>query len=204
MPLFQHLLKPLGFSRLIQFDNLHCEGTAAMAPGLVETAPSHLPASQEAKLSSFPDGLKTSGQHPPVYSQVQPYLEFPKVHAGPTVWTADDYRENPELWTHQFSLDEIFEISAAADNFIERGTPLTGISKVSSMGYRPVYQVRIRKGFSNVLDRRIFLFPTSVSAWKCYEKISLTAKGFFSSEAFQYANGISKNARRRTWALVPT
>ncbi|KAJ5084950.1 hypothetical protein NUU61_009529 [Penicillium alfredii] len=102
-----------------------------MAPGLVETAPSHLPASQEAKLSSFPDGLKTSGQHPPVYSQVQPYLEFPKVHTGPTVWTADDYRENPELWTHQFSLGEIFEISAAADNFIESGTPLTGISKTN-------------------------------------------------------------------------
>lgn len=82
-------------------------------------------------LSKFPDGLKTSGQHPPVYSEVRPYADFPKVHSGPTVWKAEDYRDHPELWTHRFTDEEIQEISNAADAFIEDKTPLTGISKVS-------------------------------------------------------------------------
>jgi hypothetical protein len=83
-------------------------------------------------LSVFPDGLKTSGQHPPVYSRVRPYSDFPKVHGGPTVWKAEDYRENPELWTHQFTDEEIKELGAVTEDFIQKGLPLTGISKVSS------------------------------------------------------------------------
>ncbi|KAL4898549.1 hypothetical protein BDV59DRAFT_206892 [Aspergillus ambiguus] len=79
--------------------------------------------------SKFPDGLKTSGMHPPVYSWVRPYDEFPKVHTGPTVWKAEDYRENPDAWTHQFTDEEIEELSTAADNFIQLDLPLTGISK---------------------------------------------------------------------------
>jgi hypothetical protein len=98
---------------------------------VVETATSQgLPLSG-VDIKEFPDGLKTSGQHPPVYSQVRPYGNFPKVQTGPTLWKAEEYRENPELWTHRFSDDEIKEISAAADQFIEQGLPLTGICKVS-------------------------------------------------------------------------
>jgi hypothetical protein len=52
------------------------------------------------------------------------------VQTGPAVWKAEDYRNNPELWTQEFSADEIAEISAAADTFITNGTPLTGITKV--------------------------------------------------------------------------
>jgi hypothetical protein len=62
---------------------------------------------------------------------VRPYSEFPKVHGGPTVWKAEDYRQNPELWTHQFNENEIHELGRAADDFIEKDLPLTGISKVS-------------------------------------------------------------------------
>lgn len=102
-----------------------------MPSTIVQTATSQdLPLSG-VDLSKFPDGLKTSGQHPPVYSQVCPYADFPKVHTGPTVWKAEDYRQNPELWTHRFSDEEIKEIGAAADEFIQNGLPLTGISKVS-------------------------------------------------------------------------
>lgn len=81
-------------------------------------------------VSVFPDGLKTSGQHPPVYSRVRPYKDFPKVHGGPTVWKAEDYRENPELWTHRFTDEEIQELEAVTDDFIQKDLPLTGISKV--------------------------------------------------------------------------
>ncbi|KAL4756378.1 TauD/TfdA family dioxygenase [Aspergillus foveolatus] len=82
-----------------------------------------------APLSLFPDGLKTSGQHEPDWSLVRPYDEFPKQMTGPTVWDAAEYRDSPERWTHSFTDEENAEISAAADRFIDSGTPLTGITR---------------------------------------------------------------------------
>lgn len=101
-----------------------------MATTLVQTTPAA--PTDTADLSKFPDGFKTSGQHPPVYSRVRPYTDFPKVQAGSTVWKAEDYRDHPELWTHRFSDEELKELSEASDEFIQRKTPLTGISKVIS------------------------------------------------------------------------
>lgn len=78
----------------------------------------------------FPDGFKTSGQHEPIYSLIKPYEEFPTQIEGPTVWKARDYENNPEKWSYRFSIDEVAEIGACADNFIDRDLPLTGITKV--------------------------------------------------------------------------
>ncbi|KAF2466843.1 taurine catabolism dioxygenase-like protein TauD [Lindgomyces ingoldianus] len=83
----------------------------------------------KASKAIFPDGIKTSGQHAPLYDQLRPYSEFPKEIAGPTVWKAEDYTHNPERWTHPFSPSEIQEMSCAADAFLASGTPLTGITK---------------------------------------------------------------------------
>ena len=80
----------------------------------------------------FPDGIKTSGQTHPDYSQIKPYEEFPKEITGPTVWNRDDYQHNPERWVHRFSDEEVKEISDAADAFLASGTPMTGITKVTS------------------------------------------------------------------------
>ncbi|KAL1393955.1 hypothetical protein HDK64DRAFT_13868 [Phyllosticta capitalensis] len=107
-----------------------------MAPASVaETAP-QAPHTLPSKASSvpvdrnvFPDGIKTSGQHAPLYDQLRPYEDFPKEITGPTVWNADNYKNNPERWTHPFSEEEVAELSAAADKFIADGIPLTGISK---------------------------------------------------------------------------
>ena len=77
----------------------------------------------------FPDGLKTSGQHSPIYSRLRPYSDFPKETAGPTVWEAKDYANSPERWTHVFSDEEIDELSNASDDFMSSGTPLTGITR---------------------------------------------------------------------------
>ncbi|KAI9926712.1 hypothetical protein ASPWEDRAFT_55161 [Aspergillus wentii DTO 134E9] len=100
-----------------------------MAPALTDsapTAPHHLgPISRDI----FPDGLKTTGQHPPLYDHIHPFDEFPRQISGPTVWKPEDYRENPEKWTHVFSADEVEELSVAADNFLAAKIPLTGISK---------------------------------------------------------------------------
>ena len=108
-----------------------------MAPALTEapaTAPHKLSA---VPLDIFPDGHKTSGQHPPLYDQLKPFEKFPEQISGPTVWKAEDYRNNPEKWTHRFSEEEIEEFSTAADNFIAAKIPLTGITKVSSSTAKP-------------------------------------------------------------------
>lgn len=114
-----------------------------MAPGPVaESAPQapHLHPSkaqqQAVDTSVFPDGLKTSGQHPPLYDLLHPYEDFPKEIQGPTVWKADDYKNNPERWTHPFSEEEVAELDKAADAFLAAGHPLTAMSKVNN----PVHQ----------------------------------------------------------------
>ncbi|KAK7527930.1 uncharacterized protein IWZ02DRAFT_396404 [Phyllosticta citriasiana] len=109
-----------------------------MAPvSVTETAP-QAPHTLPSKASSapvdrnvFPDGIKTSGQHAPLYDLLRPYEDFPKEITGPTVWSADDYKNNPERWTHPFSEEEVAELGAAADKFIADGIPLTGISKAT-------------------------------------------------------------------------
>lgn len=77
----------------------------------------------------FPDGYKTSGQHPPVPSRVRPYADFPTEIAGPTLWHAADYRDKPDRWTHALTDAEIAEIEHATDRFIATSLPLTAIAK---------------------------------------------------------------------------
>lgn len=103
-----------------------------MAPGLTAALPNQSPTvEKQLPLSIFPDGIKTSGQHPPLYHKLKPYHDFPHEITGPTVWDADDYKNNPERWTHYFTNDEVAEMSEAADNFRNAGIPLTGITKVN-------------------------------------------------------------------------
>lgn len=84
----------------------------------------------EAPTSVFPDGIRTSGQHPPLYDALRPYEEFPKEITGPTVWQKEEFENNPERWTHRFTEEEVAELGETADRFIQSGIPLTGISKV--------------------------------------------------------------------------
>ncbi|KAK0666868.1 hypothetical protein QBC41DRAFT_145824 [Cercophora samala] len=105
-----------------------------MAPGiLVEEPAAQLPQVTKSNLDAprniFPDGIRTSGQHAPLYDVLKPYSEFPKEITGRTVWKRDDFINNPEKWVHPFTDEEIAELSATADAFIASGTPLTGISK---------------------------------------------------------------------------
>jgi hypothetical protein len=81
----------------------------------------------------FPDGIKTSGQHPPLYDLLRQYSDFPKEITGKTVWKAEDYADHPERWVHALGEQEISELSLAADKFIANKIPLTGISKVSEL-----------------------------------------------------------------------
>lgn len=105
-----------------------------MAPGALVQDPvdstSLRTKNHDAPRDVFPDGIRTSGQHPPVYEDLKPYSEFPEEISGPTVWRREDYINNPEKWVHPFTDEEIQELSDTADRFIESGTPLTGITKV--------------------------------------------------------------------------
>ena len=106
-----------------------------MAPSLLDTqpmAPHELSQSIHTAVDRkvFHDGIKTSGQHPPLQDKLRPYADFPKEILGETVWKAEDYVNNPERWVHVLNDEEIAELSAAADKFIADGTPLTGISQV--------------------------------------------------------------------------
>ena len=100
-----------------------------MAPALTESCSSVAPHLSHP-LSLFPDGIKTSGQHPPLYNELKSFEDFPIEINGPTVWRSDDYVLNPERWIHEFTPEEVSEMSVAADGFMESGIPLTGISKV--------------------------------------------------------------------------
>lgn len=81
-------------------------------------------------ITLFPDGLKTTGQHPPLPEHIQPFEKFPQEITGRTVWKAEDYKGRPEKWVHRFSASEVEELSAAADRFLAAGIPLTGITQV--------------------------------------------------------------------------
>lgn len=110
----------------------------AMAPSLLDTQPTaphqlSSPAQTTVDTKIFPDGIKTSGQHPPLYDLLRPYSDFPKNITGETVWKAEDYTNNPERWVHVLNDEEVNELGAAADKFIADKTPLTGISKVSQI-----------------------------------------------------------------------
>lgn len=86
--------------------------------------------SPKIDLALFPDGLKTTGQHPPLAEELHPFEDFPSEITGRTVWKAEDYKDHPEKWVHRFTAAEIEELSSTADQFIAAGTPLTGISQV--------------------------------------------------------------------------
>lgn len=107
-----------------------------MAPGVLlddtAEAPHTLAAKRvnnDAPRDVFPDGIRTSGQHPPIYENLRSYEQFPKEIVGPTVWKSEDYQHSPEKWVHRFTEEEKAELSAAADAFIASGLPLTGITK---------------------------------------------------------------------------
>lgn len=90
-----------------------------MALGLVDDTllPSMTQNEKVPSKSIVPDGLKTFGQHPPLYDELSVYENFPEQITGKTVWDADDYMNSPERWEHRMTEEEIVKLSDAADRF---------------------------------------------------------------------------------------
>lgn len=124
-----------------------------MAPALTDALPT-APHNLHAPLDIFPDGLRTTGQHEPLYDQIVPFERFPKEITGVTAWDPEEYRHSPEKWTHRFTPEQVAELSAAADAFLEAKIPLTGISKVC-------YRYNNIDSFSSQVNRTTSKFPNS-------------------------------------------
>ena len=108
-----------------------------VAPAL-RGLPAGLPRLVPVDRQLFPDGLRTSGQHPPIDGQLRSFEEFPREITGPTVWTPQQMIDHPEEWIHQWTKAELEELLQAVDNFIASGIPLINISKVRKRhGKRP-------------------------------------------------------------------
>ncbi|KAL8800451.1 MAG: hypothetical protein Q9182_005163 [Xanthomendoza sp. 2 TL-2023] len=106
-----------------------------MAPSLTsvdqEVATTTWVTKSQVSRAIFPNGIKTSGQHPPIYHELRDLEHFPRSIHAPTLWRAEDYRDNPERWVHHFSHEELAELSMAADSFRAAGTPLTGMTQAN-------------------------------------------------------------------------
>jgi hypothetical protein len=151
-----------------------------MAPSILDdraTAPHLLSNTQKlVDRKIFPDGIKTSGQHPPLSEYLRPYSDFPKEITGETVWKAEDYTNNPERWVHVFSEEEIAELSAVADRFLAQQIPLTGISKAVS-------QPSICRSLLMVLQENFHLPKLSLLLNSVKSEI-LNGKGFILFKGF--------------------
>ncbi|KAI9780928.1 MAG: hypothetical protein M1816_002620 [Peltula sp. TS41687] len=171
-----------------------------MGPGLVTPAP---PApnsltkhrdNNHAPRDIFPDGIRTSGQIEPIYSLLKPYDDFPSRIEGPTVWTRDDYVNNPEKWTHRFTPQEVDELSKVIDDFIAGGLPLTGISKDSFP--LPLLGERLSSVRSDLLNGKGFIlfkgFPTD--AWGLHK----SAVGYMGLDLGEDSTQIDKTRIYRT------
>ena len=101
------------------------------APRTSNTSKQTVYHNNHAPRNIFPDGIRTSGQLDPIAELLRPFEDFPSQIQGPTVWTRDDYIDDPSKWTHHFTEQEIGELSRTSDDFIARGIPLTGISQVN-------------------------------------------------------------------------
>ena len=107
-----------------------------MSPGFLSPSPTPSQTSGKQRDNNnaskyiFPDGIRTSGQHNPIYDLLRPYEAFPSRIEGPTVWTREEYANHSERWTHHFTQQELAELSKASDDFIAAGTTLAGISTV--------------------------------------------------------------------------
>lgn len=123
-----------------------------MAPGVLVDEPIQAQSSgpwkgknDDAPRDIFPDGIRTSGQHNPLYDALRPYEDFPKEITGRTVWQKEEFENHPERWTHRFTPEEVEELGRTSDAFIASGTPLTGISKVCSPRHNLRHATRSRQ-----------------------------------------------------------
>lgn len=96
----------------------------------VRGLPAGLPRLTPVDRDIFPDGMRTSGQHPPIESQIKPFEDFPTKIAGRTVWNAADLAKDPSSWIHTLESSETEELERATESFMKSGVSLVSMTKV--------------------------------------------------------------------------
>ena len=131
---------------------------------------------------------RTSGQHEPLYNLLRRYSDFPTEITGPTVWKAEDYKNNPERWTHWWSEEEIAEIETAAKKFLDEGRDLISITTVCHPNLK-VLKLDRRLIYSH---RNSSLSPKNLSvSSNSSAKTSPSAKASSCSKASRSTAGVS-------------
>ncbi|KAJ5667307.1 taurine catabolism dioxygenase TauD [Penicillium longicatenatum] len=125
-----------------------------VAPGF-RGMPQGLPRVLPIDRKLFPDGLRTSGQHPPVPDQLRAFEEFPREISGPTVWTPQEMIDHPEQWIHHWTENELQQLLEAVENFIASGTPLVNISKCNFR--MPKFEPELQRIRDDILNGRGFI-----------------------------------------------
>ncbi|TDZ19775.1 Taurine hydroxylase-like protein SAT17 [Colletotrichum orbiculare MAFF 240422] len=144
-----------------------------VAPSL-RGMPAGLPYLVPVDRKLFSDGLRTSGQHPPIDSQLRPFESFPREISGPTVWTPQEMLDNQDEWIHRWTEDELRELRRAVDGFSASGTPLANISKASfRLPTLGPYMEQVR---SDILNGRGFIVfrGLPVDKWGRYDAAVVT------------------------------
>ncbi|KAL9110422.1 MAG: hypothetical protein Q9227_004966 [Pyrenula ochraceoflavens] len=156
-----------------------------MAPGILsEQPPEQITPSSKQNLSttSFPSGYKSSGQHPPIASQLAPYSAFPKHIDSATAWSPSTYQSNPKSWIHPLTPAENHDLSTSADAFLASGKPLPAITKdVFPLGVLGPVISKLRRDLLN--DKGFILFknfPTPATAGWSVEKTATAYLGLSS------------------------
>lgn len=132
--------------------------TTEVAPGL-RGLPAGLPYHQPVDRKVFPDGLRTSGQHPPVESQLRPFEAFPTEITGPTIWEGSVISKRQEEWVHVWSENELNELLQAVDAFTISGIPLININKVHTLPFHSYPSSSA--SFSSLTSSLLFSFQPS-------------------------------------------
>ncbi|KAB8226238.1 taurine catabolism dioxygenase TauD [Aspergillus novoparasiticus] len=139
-----------------------------VAPAL-RGLPAGLPRLVPVDRKLFPDGLRTSGQHPPIDGQLRHFEEFPREITGPTVWTPEQMVDHPEEWIHNWTEFELEELRQAVEGFIISGTPLVSINK--SNFRLPTLESTLQDIRNDILNGRGFVVfrGLPISRWGRYK-----------------------------------
>ncbi|KAJ1709615.1 MFS multidrug transporter [Aspergillus flavus] len=171
------LSHPTSSKSILNLDITLNNETIILAAPALRGLPAGLSRLMPVDRNLFPDGLRTSGQHPPIDGKLRHFEEFPREITGPTPQQRVDY---PEEWIHKWTEVEFEELLQTVEGFIAPGTPLISISKNNF--WLPTLESALQDIQDDILNGRGFIMfrGLPISRWgylcpsgTCWLKISL-------------------------------
>ncbi|GAB0144985.1 hypothetical protein EsHS_00005436 [Epichloe bromicola] len=144
-----------------------------VAPGF-RGLPNGLPRLLPVDRRLFPDGLRTSGQHPPIEGQLRSFEDFPTEITGATVWEGKEMEQKTQEWIHQWTEPELQELLWATDRFNDTGVPLAHIKKIDFK--LPTLESKLQDIRNDILNGRGFIVfrGLPIQKWGRYKAAVVT------------------------------